>query len=366
MTLEELHRRIAEIEKWRAIRWNDDDCYKKMPRFGEPNLVEPDIIDVFPHLIKPGMTVFDVGAQAGHVTYELSKQVGPRGLVVSFEASPRTARKFLTNTIDAGLRNVEIINKAVCKDSGDYVKIFQHESQLNDSIIFPKNNSSFSINRFDYVETISLDNYCKSFDIWPKFIKFDIEGAEYDALLGSQNLIDISRPIIILEKSDHDGRCFSLLSNFGYRCYDLIFLRGLSLEDYRSSSKYNFLFLPQENDIFSKNLDFERKSFEINFDITGNENIYISDVIPVRKSQRIVFKIDAINFLDLNNLNAIFGLIDSRNIIIKRYIGRLHSILESYSEIVFTPKFDDNLQTFIQFSEKASQYQERFTFSTIN
>ena len=327
--------------------------------------MEPDIVDIIPELTKPGMTVFDVGAQAGLVTYELSKQVGPRGLVVSFEASPRTARKFLTNTVDAGLRNVEIINKAVWKETGQQIKIFQHETQLNDSVKFSKN-SSFSEDRFDLVETISLDNFCKTFHIWPKFIKFDIEGAEYEALMGSQYLIDRSRPAIILEKSDHDGSCYSILNKFGYQCFDLIYLHELSLDDYKSSKKYNFLFLPRESKLplNSHNSDFG--AYNVDFEIVGDKNILISSSILVKRSKRMIFKINANEFLDLKDSNIVFGLINSRNLIIKRYIGRLHSILESYSEIIFTPKFDDSIQIFIQFANNVSKISDRFKMSIIS
>jgi protein-L-isoaspartate O-methyltransferase len=49
---------------------------------------EPDMQESIARLIKPGMTVFDVGANIGFFAIAVAKLVGPAGTVVAFEPNP--------------------------------------------------------------------------------------------------------------------------------------------------------------------------------------------------------------------------------------------------------------------------------------
>jgi hypothetical protein len=47
--------------------------------------------------------------------------------------------------------------------------------------------------------TVALDDYCRSRGIVPALIKMDIEGYEYYAVQGMRNLLEQSRPVILME-----------------------------------------------------------------------------------------------------------------------------------------------------------------------
>src|ERR1035437_4240958 len=49
---------------------------------------EPEMTDEFKRLVRPGMTVLDVGANIGYHTVLASRLVGPKGRVLAFEPDP--------------------------------------------------------------------------------------------------------------------------------------------------------------------------------------------------------------------------------------------------------------------------------------
>jgi hypothetical protein len=74
------------------------------------------------------------------------------------------------------------------------------------------------------VTSLTLDDLLDSYGM-PSVIKLDIEGAEYQALLGAKNLIDKTlgsiRPKLILEASNEDTRALELLLRNNYVLQDL-------------------------------------------------------------------------------------------------------------------------------------------------
>src|ERR1700730_7827667 len=63
--------------------------------------------------VKPGMTVYDIGAQAGFYTLFFSRLVGDRGGVFAFEPCPYEARFLLDHVRMNKLANVRVILAAV-------------------------------------------------------------------------------------------------------------------------------------------------------------------------------------------------------------------------------------------------------------
>ena len=62
---------------------------------------------------RPGDVVFDVGCNAGGLALMMSRLVGPRGIVLAFEASPRIIDKTHYNLVQAGCHNVTLFHRAV-------------------------------------------------------------------------------------------------------------------------------------------------------------------------------------------------------------------------------------------------------------
>ncbi|MET4040315.1 FkbM family methyltransferase [Bradyrhizobium sp. RT6a] len=140
--------------------------------------------------VKPGMTVFDVGAHAGYYTLMLSRLVGHQGRVFAFEANPENAKKLRRHLHINRVKNVELIEAAVSDQSG--MAFFEINAHLG---------------KYGYmgtlaetgipVQTVVLDDFPV-----PDLIKMDIEGAETRAFVGASRLLSEQRTAIFLALHD--------------------------------------------------------------------------------------------------------------------------------------------------------------------
>ena len=185
--------------------------------YASPNLWEPPVQTALKDLCRPGATVFDVGANFGGLTSVMSRLVGPRGVVCSFEASPRIFRHLQGNIVKQGHNNVTAYHCAVYSRSNERVKIYPGD-HLNDSIYDYGHGRP---DEFYWVNTVSLDAFCAKTGLVPSVVKMDIEGAEFDALNGAVELIAAHKPHLILEQQPTDTRCIELLRGNGYAALDL-------------------------------------------------------------------------------------------------------------------------------------------------
>lgn len=174
---------------------------------------------VFSKSIKAGMVVFDVGAHVGFYTMLASVAVGDHGEVIAFEPFPENVDILRRHIAINNRRNVQIVEAAV----GDQ----------NSTGRFKRGGDSFTgritENGDLSLPLVTLDDLVSTRAVRPpQIIKMDIEGGEYDALVGAQNLLKTCRPQIFLSTHGPDvhTKCISLLQAMGY---DLVPLHG-SLE----------------------------------------------------------------------------------------------------------------------------------------
>jgi hypothetical protein len=142
-------------------RQQADLPFRSTPPFYMPNVSEPSVQALFPDFIRPGDTVFDVGADIGSLTQVLSRTVGPRGLVVSFEANPATFPLLNANIIKNAQFNCFVVPLAVFTHSHKLLQIaeFGAASKLAPVGDYP-------------VGTILRDDFCAQIDLWPSSSKW--------------------------------------------------------------------------------------------------------------------------------------------------------------------------------------------------
>jgi FkbM family methyltransferase len=179
---------------------------------------EPVVTQAIISNVEPGMCVFDVGAHLGYYSLLLAKCVGPVGRVVSFEAAPSNFLTLQKNVVINNLENVELINLAVFSKSGTTsMSVSSADTSSGDWSISRQTNGD-SIQ----VQTTSLDQFCQARSVFPDFIKIDVEGTEYDVLIGGRETIGKSRPTMLIELHHFDGdmaanRVPDLLTEWKYR-----------------------------------------------------------------------------------------------------------------------------------------------------
>lgn len=187
--------------------------------FDHENYWEPNVLLACRDLTKAGDMFWDIGANMGGITRLASRLVGPKGFVISVEASLTNYRKLNNNVIVNHLSNVFLIQAAIWNDSGSTLTLY-NGSGGNDSLFA----SDRLLSNSERVTSLALNDLLISYGR-PDVIKMDIEGAEYEALLGAKNLIDKSfgsnRPKLILEASNEDSRALELLLRNNYILQDL-------------------------------------------------------------------------------------------------------------------------------------------------
>lgn len=168
---------------------------------------------LFEKEIKPGMAVYDIGSNVGFYTLLASQLVGEQGSVYAFEPVPRNIF-FLKKHLQINkVKNVRVIGKAVTTNESTV----QFSLGSDCSSGFVSKDGSIS------VDSVSLDKFIEQGNPLPDLIKMDIEGGEYLALQGAENILKKSKPIIFLAthgKQVHLN-CIDFLQSIDYKIYSL-------------------------------------------------------------------------------------------------------------------------------------------------
>jgi FkbM family methyltransferase len=163
-------------------------------------------------------TVIDVGAQVGLISVLLSKKVGPQGRVIAFEPNPYNWGTLNRVLKENGLGNVETIPKAVGGTKG--ISQFKRTVQWGyRKIAEPAGTDPC---QSEWVEVVRLDDFCRQQNIKQvDFIKIDIDGPDFEALIGAQGVLESEpKPLLSIEMSHY-------WKEFGYRFDDAFhYLRG--------------------------------------------------------------------------------------------------------------------------------------------
>lgn len=156
---------------------------------------EPHMVEIFKRLVKPTDKVADIGANIGLTTLLFSNIANE---VYSFEPSPSTYKILDFNIASAGINNVKIFN----------IGIGEKEESL--SITFSKDNRSGGFisdmmqldeNMYttESIKCERLDDFFSRQDVYPDFIKIDVEGFESNVLKGGIGILKEKKPTVVLE-----------------------------------------------------------------------------------------------------------------------------------------------------------------------
>lgn len=141
-------------------------------------------------LLRPGMTVLDIGANIGVYSKFLSRLVGQRGHVHAFEPSPENFRR-LKETVES-LGNVVPVWAAI-SDTAGRIPLYISDSLNVDHRTY---DSGEGRRRVD-VPAIRLDDHFapgRRVDC----IKIDVQGYEYRALCGARRILEENQEIVIM------------------------------------------------------------------------------------------------------------------------------------------------------------------------
>jgi FkbM family methyltransferase len=162
---------------------------------------EPKVVRAVTEIVRPGMTVIDIGAHVGFYSLFFAKCVGTGGRVFAFEPLPGNFALLQKNVRLNQLRNVHVRNQAVFSRT-QQITITTSDDQPN-----PGNGSIHNEAGHEHyrVEAVSMDEFCEEQSLRPDILKMDVEGTEYDVLLGAKETINRCRPNLLIELHHFDG-----------------------------------------------------------------------------------------------------------------------------------------------------------------
>src|SRR5918997_587378 len=158
---------------------------------------EDDIITRFTP--KEGDVVIDIGAHIGRYTIISSKRVGTNGKVVAIEANPSNFEMLNRNIKLNQLTNIISLNNAVYSKETK-IKLYLPGEELGHTIYNTvMSDRAKNEDKFVEVSANTLDYFLQLKEITDvNWIKIDVEGAEFEVLKGSHNVLSNSKDISLL------------------------------------------------------------------------------------------------------------------------------------------------------------------------
>ena len=135
-------------------------------------------------MLKPGMTVVDIGANVGSYTTQFVTSVGPTGRVYAFEPALHTLPY-----LHAAAPEAFIVQAAVCDHEG-IVTLYHSNESPHHSLYRP--NLVQDMNTSEVVRAVTLDKLIARGELPAHIdaIKIDAQGAEMTILRGAARLLD--------------------------------------------------------------------------------------------------------------------------------------------------------------------------------
>jgi FkbM family methyltransferase len=153
-------------------------------------IAEPREQRFFREQVKPGMVVFDVGANVGFYTTLFASLVGSAGRVHAFEPDPLSFGILRRRTVRCA--NVEANPTAVGDHSGS-TTLSCNRSNRADNRVHPSLGDEIA--ETVEVPLITLDDYCAAHGIdHIDAVKLDVQGSEVAALAGFRQTLGRTRP----------------------------------------------------------------------------------------------------------------------------------------------------------------------------
>lgn len=190
------------------MRYDDRYVIDLLPNEGASRLTfyfglsEPDLFRLYDEFIKPGMIVFDVGANIGLHSLYIANRVAPSGKVFSFEPVRNIFLRLKSHVLNNKVNNISLHNCALGEKPG-VLSFSENREDTSRSFVFHADESTTE-ELLAPVETI--DRFVKQNDIRHiNFLKIDVEGFEENVLRGADESLSASIIDIIQVELDESS-----------------------------------------------------------------------------------------------------------------------------------------------------------------
>jgi FkbM family methyltransferase len=258
------------------------EAHKAKDRFGP--ISERLIRSIYESFLQAGDTCIDVGVHFGTHLFPMRNCVGDQGHVFGVEANPERYVAILKRICRQRLANVHVVNVAA-SDHEALEDFYINQSRTGRSGLRENKLSPSDIVQKVTAYAAPLSVIVPA-NLEPKFIKIDIEGAEFPALLGARDLLNRATPLVVFE-----GRLsvtapkfgFSMASveqyfrEIGYCVFDL-FGQEIDLTTWSGGHGWNFI--AGHDDAVTRNVIADKLTEGWLATLTGHSLLESADVQP--------------------------------------------------------------------------------------
>lgn len=224
---------LLNVENFKFIVHKNDTCVADSLRIGI--LFEKFVVSFVKNFINPTKNIIDLGANIG--THSIIYSNYTKGNIYSFEP-----QKIVFDILQ---KNIELNN---CKNIIPYNfggSNVNNIFYMNACYDLKDNQGAFCIDK-SLDETNGLKIQCKIIDELNiqnvGYIKIDVEGHEYEALLGMEKIISRDKPTIMIEIHDN---CITKNDTF-------LFFEKIGYKKYYKISHCDYIFLNSKFEVFDK------------------------------------------------------------------------------------------------------------------
>lgn len=208
--------------------------------------------EVISALVGPGDATIDVGANIGYFSLLMARLAGASGAVWAFEPVPGTNERLRQNVALNGASTITVRSEAIANDDTEQAIFAGPQDHSGIASLRPVDGSTHSVT----VPVRRLTS-CLPKSTAPRLLKIDVEGAEYLALEGMQDILDAHHPDIVLEISTDflaemghsPAQVCEKLTALGYRMYMIAWEGLVALPAWHAGLpvQFNALFTVRES-----------------------------------------------------------------------------------------------------------------------
>jgi FkbM family methyltransferase len=185
--------------------------------------MDPFLLRMAAGLVRPGMSVWDVGANVGLFTFAAAFAAGPAGRVLAVEADGWLAELLRRSARSAppAYAPVEVLAAAVSDAPGDAELCIARRGRAGNHLrAVPGSTQTGGTREVRRVPAVTLDGLLDRQSA-PQVVKIDTEGAELLCLRGAGRLLREVRPVLLCEVvSENAEAAGALLRGHGYTLFD--------------------------------------------------------------------------------------------------------------------------------------------------
>lgn len=181
---------------------------------------EPELQQAVRDYVRPGMTIYDVGANIGLVALMFARAAGEKGQVVAIEALPANVKRLEQNSgLNLPHAQVQVVAAAAGSSNAPQTFLVHASTSMGKAVGSAGRDELYG--QQITVEGVTLDHL--AFEAGyprPDVVKMDIEGGEVMAIPGMTRILNEVRPVMMVEIHGIEA---------GHAVYDALTAAGYTL-----------------------------------------------------------------------------------------------------------------------------------------